>query len=78
MKHCDFTKKRAQWIQILKLKFKIQSYILTYGVKMRGSVFRIVFRILAEEFEFIAKSPGFAHFLEENWVLYRMHWTFFP
>ena len=34
---------------------------------MRGSVFRIIFIVLAREFESI-ESPGFAWFLGENWL----------
>ena len=37
----------------------MQSQTLIYGAKMRGSVFRIAFRILAGEFESVENSPGF-------------------
>ena len=33
---------------------------------MRGSVFRIVFRILVREFESVETSPGFAQLLGEK------------
>ena len=39
-----------------------------YGARVRGSVFRTVFRVLAKEFEFVETSPGFASLLQENWV----------
>ena len=35
---------------------------------LRGSVFKIVFRVLAREFESIETSSGFDWFLGENWV----------
>ena len=39
-----------------------------YGANLLGSVFRIVFRFLAREFESVEIFPGFALFLVENWV----------
>ena len=38
---------------------------------MRGSVFRMKFRVLSREFESIDTSPGFARLLGENW--YQSH-----
>ena len=36
---------------------------------MPGIVFKMEFRVLAREFEFINTSPGYAWLLGENWVL---------
>ena len=35
---------------------------------MRGSVFKMKFRVLSREFESIETFPGFAQLLGENWV----------
>ena len=42
------------------------SLIAIYGARVRGSVFRIVFRLLIREFESVETSPGFAKLLGEN------------
>ena len=42
--------------------------IASYGARVRGSVFKMKFRALPRESESIKTSPGFAQFLEENWV----------
>ena len=34
---------------------------------MRGSVFKMDFRVLSREFESIEASPGFAQLLRQNW-----------
>ena len=44
------------------------SLIAIYGARVRGSVFRIVFRLLIREFESVETSPGFAQLLGENLV----------
>ena len=44
------------------------SLIASYGARVRGSVFKMEFRVLSREFESIEISPGFAQFLGENWV----------
>ena len=51
----------------LKTKF-LRILIASYGARVRGSVFRMEFRVLSREFESIETSPGFAQFLGENWV----------
>ena len=50
-----------------KKKFKLLFLIALYGARVRGSVFRMQFRILSREFESIETSPGFAQLLGENW-----------
>ena len=42
--------------------------IAIHGARVRGSVFKMEFRVLAREFESIETSPGFARLLDENWV----------
>ena len=42
------------------------SLIAIYGARVRGSVFRIVFRLLIREFESVETSPGFAQLLGEK------------
>jgi hypothetical protein len=44
------------------------SLIAIYGARVRGSVFRIVFRILVREFESVETSAGFVQLLGENLV----------
>ena len=41
---------------------------MVYGARVRGSVFKIEFRCLVREFEFVEISLGFAHLLGQNWV----------
>ena len=43
------------------------SLIASYGARVRGSVFKMKFRVLSGEFESIETSPGFAQLLGENW-----------
>ena len=50
-----------------KTKF-LRILIASYGARVRGSVFRMEFRVLSREFESIETSPGFAQLLAENWV----------
>ena len=47
--------------------FKLFFLIALYGARVRGSVFRMKFRVFSGEFESIETSPGFAQFLGENW-----------
>ena len=47
--------------------FFIFFLIALYGARVRGSVFRMKFRVLSREFESIETSPGFAQLLGENW-----------
>ena len=42
------------------------SLIASYGARVRGSVFKMEFRVFSREFESIDTSPGFAQFLGEN------------
>ena len=42
--------------------------IASHGARVRGSVFKMEFRVLSREFESIETSPGFAQLLGENWV----------
>ena len=39
----------------------------SYGAIVRGSVFKMEFRVLSREFESIETYPGFAQLLGENW-----------
>ena len=39
----------------------------SYGAIVRGSVFKMEFRVLSREFKSIQTSSGFAQLLEENW-----------
>ena len=39
----------------------------SYGAIVRGSVFKLEFRVLSREFESIETYPGFAQLLGENW-----------
>ena len=48
--------------------FFLKILIDSYGTRVRGSVFKMEFRVLSREFESIETSPGFAQFLGENWV----------
>ena len=47
--------------------FHCDKLIASYGARVRGSVFKMDFRVLSIEFESIETSPGFAQLLEENW-----------
>ena len=47
---------------------KVQKQLIaSYGAIVRGSVFKMKFRVLSREFESIETSPGFAQLLGENW-----------
>ena len=59
---CNFTKK-FEFNIFLKAFFPIASY----GARVRGSVFKIRFRVLSKDFESIETSHGFAQLMEENW-----------
>ena len=57
--------------KILKKKsqiFALFSLIAPNGATVRGSVFKMKFRVWSREFESIETSPGFAQLLEENWI----------
>ena len=53
---------------LTKKNFKLLFLIALYGAIVRGSVFRMQFRVLSREFESIETSPGFAQLLGENWI----------
>ena len=40
----------------------------SYGARLRGSLFKIKFRVLAGDFESIETFAGFVQLLAENWV----------
>ena len=46
--------------------FFLRILIASYGARVRGSVFKMDFRVLAREFESIETSPGFAQLLGKN------------
>ena len=46
---------------------KLFLLIALYGARVRGSVFKMKFRVLSREFESIETLPGFAQLLGENW-----------
>ena len=63
--HCDFT------IFLLIFQKKCQKIFMktitaSCGARVCGSVFKIKFKALAEEFESIETFPGFVHLLGEN------------
>ena len=41
--------------------------IASHGARVRGSVFKMEFRVFSRDFAFIETSPGFAQLLRENW-----------
>ena len=43
------------------------SLIASNGARVRGSVFKMILRVLSGEFESIETSPGFSQLLGENW-----------
>ena len=46
---------------------KVQKqFIASYGAIVRGSLFKMEFRVFSREFESIETFPGFARFLEEK------------
>ena len=47
-------------------KQNLRIMIASYGARVRESVFKIKFRVLAGEFESIETSPGFVRLLDEN------------
>ena len=51
----------------LKKCFFLKILIASYGAIVRGSVFKMKFRVLSNEFESIETSPGFAQLLGGNW-----------
>ena len=50
-----------------KKPFETKTLTAFYGARVRGSVFRMSFRISSREFESIETSPGFAWLLGGNW-----------
>ena len=46
--------------------FFLKILIASYGAIVRGSVFKMKFRVLSNEFESIETFPGFAQLLGEN------------
>ena len=48
--------------------FFAEILIATFGARVCGSVFKIEFRFLVRDFEYVETSPGFAQLLEENWI----------
>ena len=46
--------------EIMNIKFFFLFSIATYGARVRGNVFRIIFLILDKEFESVETSSGFA------------------
>ena len=62
-----FKKKKNQKRKSKKVKKQnLRIIIASYGARVRGSVFKIKFRVLAGEFESIETSPGFVRLLDEN------------
>ena len=49
-------------------KKKCFTSLTLYGAIVRGNVFKIDFRFLVREFEYVETFSGFARFLRENWV----------
>jgi len=49
-------------------KKKCFTSLTLYGAIVRGNVFKIDFRFLVREFEYVETFSGFALFLRENWV----------
>ena len=49
-----------------KKKRILKTLIASYGAIVRGSVFKMKFRVLSNKFESIETSPGFAQLLGEN------------
>ena len=58
-KKFEFNKKKVFFFRLFFL-------IALYGAIVRGGIFRMKFRVLSREFEFIETSPGFAQLLGEN------------
>ena len=58
-----FHEQKIEFNIFLKAFFPIASY----GARVRGSVFKIRFRVLSKDFESIQTSPGFAQLTEEKW-----------
>ena len=56
----------AKWPWLFH-EFLWKTAIASYGARVRGSVFKMKFRVLSREFESIETSPGFARLLGENW-----------
>ena len=64
---CHLTKNQRFFQLFVQISF-LRMLIASYGVRVRGSVFKMEFRVLSGEFESIETSPGFAQLLGENWV----------
>ena len=69
-KKFHLTKKKFQlFFQLFFSTFYfLRILIASYGARVRGSVFKMDFRVLSREFESIETSAGFAQLLGENWV----------
>ena len=69
LKEIDFTKKKNStfFSSFFFQLFFLRILIASYGARVRGSVFKMKFRVLSREFESIETSPGFAQLLGENW-----------
>ena len=60
------SRKTFFFIQIVGQKNKGFTSLTLYGARVRGSVIKIEFIVLAKEFESSEISPGFAWFLGEK------------
>ena len=61
--------RKNSFFKIFFVKFMLDFLlIVSNGATVRGSVFKMKFRVLSREFESIETSPGFAQFLGENWI----------
>ena len=54
------------FLNLLHLTIFSKEIAASYGARMRGSVFRIVFRTFLREFESVETTPGFAQLLGEK------------
>ena len=59
--------RKNSFFKIFFVKFMLDFLLIASNcAKVRESVFKIEFRVLAGEFESIETSPGFARLLDEN------------
>ena len=69
---CDLTKNKFCLIffffKFFCQKNKCFTSSILYGTRVCGNVFKIDFRFLVREFEYVETFSGFALFLRENWV----------
>ena len=66
--HCVFTKKKLSKKSMYTRSMYTKILIASHGARVRGSVFKMEFRVFSREFASIETSPGFAQLLGENWV----------